>query len=381
MKHLFFANILPPYRIGLYNKISEKLNGNIKFYFDSYSETNRKWNSFDNSIKFKYEILDSFKFHFSTKTSNNTKSFHTIYFPFKVLKTCFSEKPDTIVSLEMGLRSISCIIYSKIYKKKVFMLSEVTEQSEQKISILKKIIRKFIIKYINGGIAHGLSSFNYLVKLGLSHDKIIISPDAVDNDFFISESKKYTKTDLRRNLKIDYDAFVFLYVGQFIHRKGIDILFSVMQDLKEQEKQKKIVVLIVGGSRSELENVIENFDENFFRLAEFKQIYQLVPYYIVSDCLIFPTRQDVWGMVVNESIACGLTVVVSKYAGCSIDLIEDEKNGYIFDPLDRNSFLQILEKCLNNQYELKLFAERAKEKLKIYNHENAANKIVYFINK
>lgn len=379
MKVFFFLNILAPYRIGLYNKLDNKLEGDVKFFFDSYSEKNRKWNSFYDSIRFKYEIFNSPKLHISKRSSSNIESFHTIYFPFGVLKTCLSGKPDTIISLEMGLRSIFCIIYSKIYKKKIYILSEITDQSEADISALKKIIRKLIIKNINGGIAHGILSFNYFLKLGLPKDKIIISPDAVDNDFFISESKKYNKNEIRQNLKIDFDTFVFLYVGQLIYRKGIDILFSAMQELKRRKKQRKIVVLIVGGKQAELKDIIENYDGSLFRFSDFKQIDQLIPYYVVSDCLIFPTRQDVWGMVINESIACGLPVAVSKYAGGSVDLIENEKSGYIFDPLDINSFIGTLEKCLNNQYKLKLFAERAKEKLKIYNHENATNTIVNFI--
>ncbi len=93
MKYLFFINILPPYRIGLYNKISEKLNGSVKFYFDSYSEKNREWNTLKSLIKFQYEILNSPNIELETKVSNNTKLFHTVYFPFKILKFVFMKDP------------------------------------------------------------------------------------------------------------------------------------------------------------------------------------------------------------------------------------------------------------------------------------------------
>ena len=129
-----------------------------------------------------------------------------------------------------------------------------------------------------------------------------------------------------------------------------------------------------------MNKLVGNYNENIFKVVNFKQGKELIPYYIIADCLIFPTRQDVWGMVINEAIACGLPVAVSKYAGCSVDLVEDGVNGYIFDPLDSESFTETLSKCINNPGELKLFAERAKEKLKIYNHKNAANTIVNFIN-
>ncbi len=279
----------------------------------------------------------------------------------------------------MGLRTIFCIVYSKLFNKKVYILSEVTEQSENKISFIKKNIRRFICKNINGGIAHGKLSFRYLTTLGLSNEKITISPDAVDNEFFISESIKYMKSKVREDLQIDYDCFIFLYVGQFIHRKGIDLLISAIQKLAQMEDQKMIRTLIVGGEKKDFDKIIHKYDKKLVIISEFKQKESLVPIYIASDCLIFPSREDVWGMVVNEAIACELPVVVSKYAGCSADLIEDGVNGFIFDPCDEAAFINTLKKCLNNEYKLKLFAERAKEKLSIYNHENAATKVVDFV--
>ena len=123
MKVFFFLNILPPYRIGLYNKINEKLKGKVKFFFDSHTEKNRKWNSFDESIKFEYEILNSPNIKLETRTSNNTKLFRTIYFPFRILKICFKEKPETIISLEMGLRTIFCIAYSKVFNNNILCLT------------------------------------------------------------------------------------------------------------------------------------------------------------------------------------------------------------------------------------------------------------------
>lgn len=379
MKIFFFLNILPPYRIGLYNKISEKLNGGAKFFFDSYSEKNRIWNIAEDSIKFDYEILNSPNVNLMSKASNNTKLFRTVYFPFKLLQICFTEKPDIVVSLEMGVRTIFSIIFCIIYKKKIYLLSEVIPQSEKKISRIKKIIRKIISKNINGGIAHGRFSLEYLKSFGLPENKITISPDSIDNDFFLEESKKYIKSELRKKTNIDDDAFIFLFVGQFIHRKGIDLLSNCIRKFKNENSNIKFFVFLVGGGKEGLIKIIGNYDENLFTQVEFKQKEDLIKYYVISDCLIFPTRNDVWGMVVNESIACGLPVMVSKYAGCADDLIENEKNGYVFDPLDENSFINTLKKCIENKDKLKSFAEKAKEKLKIYNHENAANKIVDFI--
>jgi glycosyltransferase involved in cell wall biosynthesis len=54
--------------------------------------------------------------------------------------------------------------------------------------------------------------------------------------------------------------------------------------------------------------------------------------YRSADVLVFPTLEDPWGLVANEAILCGVTVLCSKYAGCAEELFPPEN---IFDP--RNS--------------------------------------------
>jgi glycosyltransferase involved in cell wall biosynthesis len=57
--------------------------------------------------------------------------------------------------------------------------------------------------------------------------------------------------------------------------------------------------------------------------------------YRSADALIFPTLEDVWGLVANEAILSGLPVLCSQYAGCAHELFAPES---IFDPHDINEF-------------------------------------------
>ena len=117
MKIFLFSNIISPYRIGLYNELSRLLEHQMKFYFDSLLE-DRKWKFDKTSIQFNYELLKSPNIKFLSKVSNNTNLNRTIYFPYKILIICFTEKPSIIISLEMGLRTILSILYKIIYKKR-----------------------------------------------------------------------------------------------------------------------------------------------------------------------------------------------------------------------------------------------------------------------
>jgi glycosyltransferase involved in cell wall biosynthesis len=73
---------------------------------------------------------------------------------------------------------------------------------------------------------------------------------------------------------------------------------------------------------------------------------ELVAFYAAAELLVFPSLGDVWGLVVNEALACGLPVLCSTRAGCAADLIEPERNGWLADAADREAFSVALEGAL-----------------------------------
>ena len=49
---------------------------------------------------------------------------------------------------------------------------------------------------------------------------------------------------------------------------------------------------------------------------------------------MLPSRTEVWGLVINEALACGVPVVASNAAGAVADLMQDGVNGYVIPPRD-----------------------------------------------
>ncbi|MEY3894669.1 MAG: hypothetical protein RLZZ214_188, partial [Verrucomicrobiota bacterium] len=52
-----------------------------------------------------------------------------------------------------------------------------------------------------------------------------------------------------------------------------------------------------------------------------------------SEAFVLPSLYEEWGLVVNEAMACGLPILVSKTVGSAEDLVVPGLNGYHFDPL------------------------------------------------
>lgn len=61
--------------------------------------------------------------------------------------------------------------------------------------------------------------------------------------------------------------------------------------------------------------------ENTIIFEGFKQKSDLPPYLEQTDCFLFQTGCDIWGLVLNEAMASGLPCIVSPNAGAARDLI------------------------------------------------------------
>ena len=118
-----------------------------------------------------------------------------------------------------------------------------------------------------------------------------------------------------------------LTVGQFIKRKGIDILIKAWGQM-----DKNSCLLVIGGTPTDeyLELVKQNENQNIFFLP-FLEKNDLVQFYQMCDFFVFPTREDIWGLVVNEAMGYGIPVIASDRAAAAIELVEDWVEGFIFE--------------------------------------------------
>ena len=70
----------------------------------------------------------------------------------------------------------------------------------------------------------------------------------------------------------------------------------------------------------------------------------LFKYYQISDLFVLPTREDIWGLVINEAMANGLPIITTDKCVAGKELIND--NGYIISSFIWIDFLyRIIKTC------------------------------------
>lgn len=166
--------------------------------------------------------------------------------------------------------------------------------------------------------------------------------------------------------KIKVKGFVILTVGQVIYRKGIDILLQSLVSLKGNWS-----LYIIGGLPNEQLNAIIN--KNTFanvKFIEFMDKKGLRDYYLAADLFILPTREDVWGLVINEAMSYGLPIITTKKCIAGLTLV-DETNGRIIKEEDPESLSNAIMNMIEDENRL-LKGVASYGRIQLYNIENMA---------
>ena len=173
------------------------------------------------------------------------------------------------------------------------------------------------------------------------------------------------KADLKEELGVPEKRMV-LAIGQFIHRKGFDILMHAACSLN-----KDVGIYIVGGEPTEdylqmraslgLDNV---------HFVGFQKKEALSRYYRAADLFVLPTREDIWGLVINEAMAYGLPVITTDRCVAGLELVEEGVNGSIVPVEDDAALAGKMKEILSS--DLEKMGTASLEKIRAYTIENMA---------
>jgi glycosyltransferase involved in cell wall biosynthesis len=134
----------------------------------------------------------------------------------------------------------------------------------------------------------------------------------------------------------------FLFCGQLIHRKGVDLLMRAFQRLEQRYPHVSLTLVGEGPMRKALERQFPGASARV-RFEAFQQIPQLPRYFADADVFILPSRHDGWGVVVNQAIAAGLAVICTKAVGAAADLVGHDINGLVVPADDEDALFEAMQ--------------------------------------
>ncbi|MEZ5326125.1 MAG: glycosyltransferase family 4 protein [Verrucomicrobiales bacterium] len=122
---------------------------------------------------------------------------------------------------------------------------------------------------------------------------------------------------------------VFLFCGQMIRRKGIDVLLNAYQEAWRLGLRARLILV---GREAELAPLLETLPKKVRQSIEFAgfQAPEALPaFFAKADVFVLPSRHDGWGVVVNQAIGAGLPIITTEAVGAAHDLVKPGINGII----------------------------------------------------
>jgi glycosyltransferase involved in cell wall biosynthesis len=245
-------------------------------------------------------------------------------------------------------------------------------------TILRRTWLKFVYRFIDFAFYVGTNNKNYYLRHGLKEKHLIFAPHSIDNERFIDENDDFTvqASNWRKQLGFTEKDVVFLFVGKFEKKKNP---FLLMEAAKRFQHNSNLKLLFVGNG--ELENEMkQNMSENIVFLPFQNQLVMPVIYRL-GNVYVLPSSGpgETWGLAVNEAMVCGKPVLVSDKVGCAVDLVQSEKNGYVFKSGNIDDLIEKMS--LFNTNNITGFSEKSQEIIKDYSIENIVKAIESAINK
>jgi glycosyltransferase involved in cell wall biosynthesis len=148
-----------------------------------------------------------------------------------------------------------------------------------------------------------------------------------------------------RPLRSDGDV-VFLFCGQMIARKGLDILLNAFRELGTHAR-----LLLVGreADLSALLAPLPSAVRDRITYAGFQPPEELPRFFAKADVFVLPSRYDGWGVVVNQALGAGLPILCSDQVGAGQDLVREGVNGLRFRAGDVLALKKVMARCLEEK--------------------------------
>jgi len=322
MKLLWITNIPSPYRVDFFNELGKSCDLTVLFEKSGAKDRDDSWQDFS---------AQNFEAIVMRGLSYSADSALCLGVLRHLRPGTYDEVIVTNFSTPTGALAIA---YLKATGQRYYLESDGGFPSGSR---LKSWVKRLVI-----GGAHGYFSTSdvhdeYYQAYGALQHQLIRYPftSVRSADVLPEPPTPAQKQAAKRQLGITQPKMI-LSVGQFIPRKGFDVLLRASASLP-----RDTAVCIVGGDPpEEYRQLVSEFGLSLVHFVRFKSRSELSVYYMAADLFVLPTREDIWGLVINEALAYALPVITTDRCIAGLELVAKSGCGRIV-PVENVSALSM----------------------------------------
>ncbi|MEM0925568.1 MAG: glycosyltransferase family 4 protein, partial [Planctomycetota bacterium] len=339
---VFLTHYLPLYQVQVLKAIASRVR-DFQVLLSTPIEPNRDfeldWGGLDVTVQRAITFRRSWRHRDADQRVRFTDPLF-VHVPIDTQSQLRRRRPDIVMSLELGARSLGAVRYCRRHSAKSILCTYMSEHTERHRGRLRSLLRRYLVRRADAITYNGPSCRDYLRAIGVADEKLYRLAYAADDR--TAHSSEVSRNDSLTRSKL-------LYVGQLSDRKGILPLIEQLSRYCINRRSRRVVLRVVGEGPLRQSVADAKTPENF----EIQMLGSLAPSRLRQEMAacgasVAPTLADEWLLVANESLHAGLPVIGSRYAQAVTTLIRQDENGWVYDPVIEGS----LDEALDRYFEL-----------------------------
>lgn len=230
---------------------------------------------------------------------------------------------------------------------------------------LKEWLKGRLMRCFDAALVGGTAHQEYARELGLAPEVIFTGYDVVDNLFWYEEAEAGRQEAGRWRDLLSLPHRYFVAAKRFIPRKNLLRLVKAygLYHSWDPEGAWHLVICGSGPLEGEVRDLVGQLGlADRVHLPGYQEAGALAVYYGLASALVHASsHNEPWGLVVNEAMAAGLPVLVSRICGCVPDLVQEGVNGFTFDPSDVPGLAQLMLKVSSGEVDLQAMGQASRE--------------------
>lgn len=270
--------------------------------------------------------------------------------------------------------ALAAALWARLHGSRSILMSESTRDDHPRVW-WKEGAKKLLVRLLfDRAVAGGKPHTRYLQELGFPRDRIARGYDVVDNAFYQAIADK-ARVQVRPPSFAALGSY-FLYVGRLASEKNVDGLIRAYASYRCEGGSASLVIVGDGPESGYLQRAAkESWFAREIHFEGMKTAQEIGLYYAYAQCFVLPSTREPWGLVVNEAMAAGLPVIVSRRCGCAEDLVAHNQNGFVFDPERDDQLCEAMLSFDRHTGQAELMGKRSREIITGYSTEVWASEV------
>jgi glycosyltransferase involved in cell wall biosynthesis len=180
---------------------------------------------------------------------------------------------------------------------------------------------------------------NYLIRLGLNESQITVIPPGIDTQTYHCIETKQK----------DNKIFTLISTSKLIQRKRVDLIIKAASETIKNGYRIKLLIIGDGPQRKQLEELAKGLAlGDAVEFTGYVDQKKIVILYSQADVFVSMSRDESWGQVYLEAMACGLPVLTTMNHG-SKEILIDKECGYFVGNEDFLGLSQKISSLIDNR--------------------------------